>query len=167
MAGNVERERRFLVVELSILRGSVGSQIVQGYLFSTDGYVVRIRRTQLRDENDILYDGPVMLTAKGPRIGDARQEVELEIPLDLGLELLARAPLTIRKARHQLISEGLTWDIDVFESDNEGLIIAEYEGDDVALLRKPWWAGQEVTGDAAYNNENLAAEPFKTWDISG
>ena len=67
------------------------------------------------------------------------------------------------------------WDIDEFEDDNTGLIVAELEAlrggnhneaddDDVRSAKMPKWAYREVTSDKRFNNENLAAYPVSKWD---
>ena len=56
------------------------------------------------------------------------------------------------------------WEIDVFEGDNEGLIVAEIElshtNED---FQRPTWLGKEVTDDSRYYNVCLAQTPFKNW----
>ena len=60
-----------------------------------------------------------------------------------------------------------TWEIDVFEGDNAGLIVAEIELDDPdECFDKPEWLGEEVTDDARYYNTCLSSHPFKNWALS-
>jgi len=68
------------------------------------------------------------------------------------------------KTRHKETHGGKVWEIDVFQGENEGLVIAEVEleraDEDVAL---PSFVKQEVSGDPRYYNSNLALKPFRTW----
>ncbi|GAA4404942.1 CYTH domain-containing protein [Fodinibacter luteus] len=156
-----EWERKFLVGDSTILRGLEGYHIEQGYLWSSGGFSLRIRRTLPLGSALAPHEVPYRLTLKGPRVGNGlgRLEIESQVPNEYGHVLLAEAQLTLRKRRYPYISEGETWDIDVFEDGLEGLIIAEIEGsrERVALARMPWWASLEVTSDERYSNESLAA----------
>lgn len=160
-----EHERRFLVTDLSILEGSNSEEIEQGYLWADGGYAIRARRTQAKDENGTVHDAPAFLTAKGPRKGSVRWEVEVDIALDRAADLIDLARHKIQKTRHGVISENNAWVVDVFHGANEGLVIAEFEGTaaEVAAVKKPWWCGAEVTQDKRYNNENLAEHPWPEW----
>lgn len=164
MHSNLERERRFLVADRSVILGQVGNLLVQAYLFSADGYVVRVRRTHWPSGGGAFHDGPAMLTVKGPRTGVERAEHEMEIPVALAAELIRRAPAKLSKTRYQLIDAKFTWDIDVFHGDNEGLVIAECEADNLLRLIVPPWCGPEITGTHRYDNENLAVSPFTAWE---
>ena len=79
------------------------------------------------------------------------------------LDNLCERPL-IEKIRYRVEHQGLTWEVDEFDGDNAGLIIAEVELDeeDQAVML-PDWVGQEVTGDRRYYNANLIADPFTCW----
>ena len=79
------------------------------------------------------------------------------------LDRLCEQPL-IEKTRYRVSHEGLVWEIDEFERDNRGLIIAEVElKDETQSVTLPGWIGQEVTGDPRYFNANLVANPFSQW----
>ena len=57
-----------------------------------------------------------------------------------------------------------TWEVDVFEGENEGLIMAEIElesEDDV--IEKPAFIGKEVTGDRRFYNKHMLRYPFSLW----
>ena len=60
--------------------------------------------------------------------------------------------------------DGHTWEIDVFEGENRGLILAEIELEhrDEAYTR-PEWLGEEVSHDPRYYNVYLARHPYKEW----
>jgi adenylate cyclase len=149
----MEIERKFLVDEPPDLSGRESKAIEQGYLTLADaGAEVRLRRT----DADAL-----VLTVKG---GTGRSRVEEELELDRSA-FDSLWPLTegrrIRKTRHVLPHDGLLIELDVFEGDLEGLIVAEveFESDDAAdSFDPPGWFGEEVTGDERYLNESLAVK---------
>jgi adenylate cyclase len=106
------------------------------------------------------------VTIKGKTVGASRQEFEYTIPLDDAtamLESLCLRPL-IEKTRYRLPYAGLTWEIDEFSGENQGLIIAEVElADEHQRIQLPDWVGDEVTDDARYVNANLVMHPFSQW----
>lgn len=161
---NTEHERRFLVADRTILTGLDGVEIEQAYLAVIGGWAVRARRIYQLDaggEEDISS----VLTLKGPRSGYLRPEYEMSISPEHARALIAATPQVVRKTRYPRVSEHETWEIDVFHGSNEGLIIAEFEAskNTVARLKKPWWAGREITLDKRYQNENLATVPWPQW----
>lgn len=162
-----EHERKFLVTDLSILKGSIGNEIEQGYVWAASGWAIRARRTEIRDGTpDYHEEAPAMITIKGPRFGNSRPEYNVAVDLEHATSLIAAATLKIYKTRHPIISEENTWEIDVFHGANEGLVIAEVELTDpakLATVKRPWWAGADVTMDERYANEQLAANPWPTW----
>lgn len=167
LPANEEHERRFLVEDLSILKGSPYVEIKQAYLWTSEGYAVRVRLSRNPDagptDNTHAY-----LTLKGPRQTtnpSMRYEIEQIIDPHHAEEIIRRATHVVTKRRYAVISEGSTFDIDVFTGDNEGLVIAEFEGSPtaVAKLRKPWFASKEITKETQYNNDELATKPYITW----
>jgi len=160
-----EHERRFLVADRAIVAGHTGNVIVQAYLFAVDGFALRVRRIHVVPErgSDRVDEGSAVLTAKGPRHADSREEYEWELPVPFATELIRRATHKVSKTRYQIVDGDRLWDVDEFHGDNEGLMIAECEGHNLAALRPPMWCGHEVTSDHSYDNENLAQQPFKTW----
>jgi adenylate cyclase len=128
----------------------------QGYLSSQPTSSIRIR----------IADQQAWLNIKSATIGTQRLEFEYEIPLhdaEAIINTLCGKPL-IEKIRHFVLHEGNTWEIDEFEGDNKGLIVAEIElseaGEDFA---KPHWLGAEVTHELRYYNNNLAIKPYLKW----
>lgn len=154
----VEIERKFLVTGDDWPREN-GARYRQGYLNSDKARSVRVR----------VGKGKGYLTIKGETRGATRLEFEYEIPADEANALLARLcerPL-IEKTRYEVAYRGLTWEVDEFYGDNEGLVIAEVElASEAQPFEKPTWVGQEVTGEARYYNVNLAKRPYKTWGAS-
>ncbi len=151
-----EIERKFLVRD-NTWRGQDGGKCYrQGYLSTVKERTVRVRTTGDKG----------FITIKGMSVGATRSEYEYEIPLADANEMLDRLcerPL-IEKTRYRVSHEGLVWEIDEFEGDNRGLIIAEVElKDETQSVTLPGWIGQEVTGDPRYFNANLVANPFSQW----
>ena len=150
-----EFERKFLVRDQSVLIGSVGIRYQQGYLSTDPERTVRVRRA-----GDHAF-----LTIKGISRGAARAEFEYEIPVADAGELLTLCPGSgIAKMRYRLDHAGRTWEIDVFEGDNAGLVVAEVEiPSEDAVVALPDWVGDEVTADPRYYNANLTSHPFSAW----
>jgi adenylate cyclase len=151
-----EIERKFLVRGNSWRGQDGGKRYRQGYLSTVKERTVRVRTTGDKG----------FITIKGESVGATRSEYEYEIPLADANEMLDRLcerPL-IEKTRYRVSHEGLAWEIDEFERDNQGLIIAEVElKDETQSVTLPGWIGQEVTGDPRYFNANLVANPFSQW----
>lgn len=152
----VEVERKYLVSSQDWPRNVQPQFIRQGYLFNGETHAIRVRTC-----GEQAY-----ITIKGAIVGITRLEYEYEIPYAdaiVLLDALCRRPF-IEKNRHKIDVYGFEWVIDVFEGDNEGLVIAELELDseDQAVAMPPW-VGAEVTKDSRYYNANLARRPFATW----
>ena len=128
----------------------------QGYLSSQASSSIRVR----------ISNEHAWLNIKSATIGAHRHEYEYEIPLtdaDEILTNLCRKPL-IEKTRYFVTHDQHLWEIDEFEGDNQGLIVAEIELDVIGRsFSKPLWLGQEVTEDLRYYNNNLAVHPYSEW----
>jgi adenylate cyclase len=129
----------------------------QGYLNSDKHSSVRIR----------IAKDQAWLNIKSATIGTSRQEYEYLIPIvdaQKMLETLCQRPL-IEKTRHFVPYQDHLWEIDEFTHENKGLIVAEIElstvGED---FTRPSWIGLEVTDDIRYYNNNLAKQPYLTWE---
>jgi len=151
-----EIERKFLVTGEPWRAASPGATYRQGYLSSQPERSVRVRSDGTKAK----------LTVKGLTRGATRDEFEYEIPLadaEAMLDQLCERPL-IEKTRYLVPFGGRTWEIDVFEGDNRGLVVAEVElaSEDQPLTLPPWVA-REVTDDPRYFNANLVQNPFKNW----
>ncbi|HEY9189855.1 MAG TPA: CYTH domain-containing protein [Sulfurovum sp.] len=152
----VEIERKFLTDETKLPTLQNGYRIKQGYIQTADHTTVRVR----------IRDKEAFLTIKGKSQGASRLEFEYPIPLQDAeemLENLCHASL-IEKTRYLLEHEGHTWEVDVFEGSNQGLIVAEIElqseEEDFSL---PEWVSKEVTEDVRYFNANLIKHPYADW----
>lgn len=151
-----EIERKFLVQGDEWKKLAKGTTYRQGYLNSMKERTVRVR----------TIDDKGYLTIKGVTVGATRAEYEYEIPgreADEMLTNLCEKPL-IEKRRYKIPQGNLTWEVDEFLGDNEGLIVAEIElPDETTAFDKPGWIGREVTGDPKYFNSNLTKNPYKHW----
>jgi CYTH domain-containing protein len=154
----LEIERKFLVRGEGWRTHAEGIPYRQGYLSTEPARSVRVRL--IRDKG--------YLTIKGLAVGATRVEYEYEIPAEEAGEMLdnlCKRPL-IEKTRYRVEHRGLTWEIDEFDGDNTGLIIAEVELDaEDQAISLPDWAGDEVTGDTRYYNSSLIACPFTRWPL--
>jgi adenylate cyclase len=152
----IEIERKFL------LKGDgwrgLGQPTVmrQGYLVADPVRTVRVR----------IEGERAVITIKSKSTGASRGEWEYEIPVPDAAELLERLceqPL-VEKVRHRIAHAGHTWEVDEFQGENAGLLVAEIElGSEDEAFEKPDWIGQEVTGDKRYYNSSLIRLPYSKW----
>lgn len=151
-----EIERKFLVKKGVWPKSGSGKRYRQGYLSTVKERTVRVR----------TVNGKGFITIKGINVGASRSEYEYEIPhadANEMLERLCQRPL-IEKTRYRVPYCGLVWEVDEFEGENRGLIVAEVElQNQEQLVSVPEWVDQEVTQDARYFNANLVSHPFVKW----
>jgi adenylate cyclase len=152
-----EIERKFLVRgeawrELATKR----VRIRQAYLASDGRASIRVR---IKDDRDAA------LTIKSRTPERRRLEFEYRVPtLEAEALIALRRGSVIEKHRYLVPHGGETWEVDVFEGENAGLIVAELElRDENQRIDLPPWVGREVTGQAAYYNSSLALHPFASW----
>ncbi len=155
-----EIERKFLVDTDKLPSLPEPMRLQQGYLAL--GPTVRVRTQEGPGDNQKAY-----LTIKGAG-GIARDEFEYEIPQYEALQLLDLAHGSIvSKKRYHLPVGGhpeLKWELDIFEGDNTGLVVAELEMPNPDLeFEHPVWLGQDVTSDGRYKNASLSQNPYKNW----
>jgi len=151
-----EIERKFLVDidKLGTLKN--GQSIKQGYIPTINNTVVRAR----------IRGNKAFMTLKGPSQGFSRLEFEYEIPVKDAETILSTlcSKSMISKTRYLVSNAEHTWEIDVFHSQNDGLVIAEVELKDAdEYVNIPDWVTKEVTGDHRYSNSNLCGNPYKNW----
>ena len=105
------------------------------------------------------------ITIKGKSVGAGRPEYEYEIPLNEANDLIKKfCDNLIEKTRHYVLYENKTWEVDVFEGWNKGLIVAEIElSSEDEKYEKPDWIERDVTTDRRYANSNLVVNPFTSW----
>lgn len=151
-----EIEKKFLVTGDQWRQLAEGTVYRQGYLSVVKERVVRVR----------TIGNTGYLTIKGITVGATRLEYEYEISVSDSNEMLdqlCEKPI-IEKKRYKVEFQGLTWEIDEFFGDNNGLIVAEVElEDEKQAFEKPTWIGEEVTSDPRYFNSNLTKHPFTRW----
>lgn len=128
----------------------------QGYLANTASCSVRVR----------VGGGLAHVNVKGATVGASRLEFEYPVPLEDGqimLRELCSGPI-VEKTRYRVRHGGQDWEVDVFEGDNAGLVVAEIELEaEDQTITLPEWAGEEITHDVRYYNSNLATTPFNRW----
>lgn len=154
MNNNLEIERKFLV-NGDFRKDIISSEhIKQGFLSSVPERIVRVR----------IYGNRAFLTIKGiaNESGTSRYEFEKEIDTADAERLLEICePEIIEKTRFISIFKGKKIEIDVFEGQNSGLVVAEIElKTEEEFFEKPPWLGKEVTGNIIYYNSNLSKMPF-------
>lgn len=155
----VEIERKFLVASNAYRAEAFASKrIVQGFLNTNPQRTVRVR----------IRGNEGFLTVKGigNETGTTRFEWEKQITVREATALLELCePGTISKTRYEVKSGAHIFEIDEYEGDNAGLVVAEVElTEENAILEKPHWLGEEVTGDPRYYNSQLCKDPFKNWN---
>jgi adenylate cyclase len=145
----MEVERKFLVGDPPDLRGTQADEIEQGYLAIGADAEVRLRRK-----------GKHLLLTSKRGAGMSREEAEVELDRESFDRLW---PLTadrrLRKRRHVVPLGDHEIEVDVYEGDLDGLVVAEIEfgsEDEAQGFEPPEWIGGEVTGDERYLNETLA-----------
>lgn len=154
----LEIERKFLVKNTSFIKDSFKKvTIKQGFLNSDKNRVVRIRVTENK----------AFITIKGISndSGTIRKEWEYEIDRTEAEQLLTICePTIIEKIRYYFKCGSHVFEVDVFEKENQGLIIAEIElTSEKEFFEKPSWLGEEVTGNIKYYNSYLSQHPFNSW----
>lgn len=156
-----EIERKFTVIN------DLWQKSVQDTRHYRQGYFSGGGKASFR----IRIDGDkANLNIKSATLGVQRSEYEYSVPLAEANELLdqlCERPI-IEKTRHFVEFGGNMWEIDVFEGDNAGLIVAEIElGSADQQFALPPWAGAEVSHDPRYYNVSLVKHPYKLWLKTG
>lgn len=145
----MEIERKFLIKQLPPqLSEYEHSKIEQGYL-CTDP-VVRIRRRD--DRYTLTYKSSGML---------AREEYNLPLTAEAYAHLKPKADgIIIEKTRYLIpLDERLVIELDLFEGEHTGLILAEVEFDSIEEAKAftpPDWFGEDVTYDSRYHNSTMS-----------
>ena len=156
MALEIERKFLVLVKHLPPLRD--GQSIVQGYLSETPS--IRYR----------FLDESIVITIKEYNKDGSRFEFETLNPNSTHEErsTLKRLSLVppIEKIRYRVSFDALTWEIDVYQADNRGLITVDVELPEIGYpLNFPKWVNtqREITHDPEFSNINLGRRPYSTW----
>ena len=155
-------------------------EIERKYLLSGEGWRTEVARSvpmrhgYLTDAGGrasvrVRLEGAVgKLNVKAAVVGMARAEFEYDIPPEDAEEMLGTLCAgLILKTRHYVERDGLTWEIDVFEGRNAGLVVAEVELLSVdQSFEHPDWLGREVTAERRYYNQALAERPYAEWSAA-
>lgn len=155
----IEIERKYLVKDDSWRDYIISStEIIQGYLCSNSRCEVRVRIWN--DKNAQT----AWITAKSTGACVERVEVERCIGMEDAKQLLVLSDGVVSKVRHLVLAGDLTFEVDEYTGDNEGLTIAELEVCSVDFaFEKPLWLGEEVTTNIKYRNSQLAKNPYSKW----
>lgn len=147
----MEIERKFLINEIPShinLSSYKCRHIEQAYLCCEP--VVRVRR-----DNDDFY---LTYKSKGLMV---REEYNLPLTEAAYESLIKKADgYIITKKRYEIPEkDNLTIELDIFEGEFSGLMLAEVEFDsEQAALSytQPVWFGRDVTNEKTYHNSNMA-----------
>ena len=132
-----ETERRFLVRSDEWRRlADGGVHYLQGYLTTDPKRNVRVR----------IGDDAASLTIKGEADGFTRPEFEYSVPLSDAEDIkkLCLKPI-LEKTRYAIQCDGLTWEVDEYDGENKGLVVAEVETQsDASIEHVPAWVGEDI-----------------------
>jgi CHAD domain-containing protein/CYTH domain-containing protein len=149
----IEIERKYLLRAMpAVMPPSSVATIDQGYI-PGERLIERMRRTC--DDTGTRYYRTI-------KTGSGVARVELEEETTAGVYAVMwelTEGRRIRKRRHTVRDNGLTWEVDEFT--DRQLVLAEVELDDAdAIVVLPPWiepvVERDVTGDAKYTNHSLA-----------
>lgn len=153
----IEIERKFLVIDDRFKKDARHHEVLrQGYLGKMGRASVRIRR-----EGDLAY-----LNIKSAQLGISRREYEYPVPVHEAEEMLRDLceGAIISKTRYHVPCGRHVFEVDVFDGDNQGLVVAEIElTHEDEIFTRPVWLGEEVSDDPRYYNVALVAHPFCAW----
>jgi len=153
----IEIERKFLVKNDSWrLHAGTGMFYRQGYVASDETGLVRVSLTV--DQS--------WLTIKRAQSPLRRLEYEYPLPRDDAEEMFREVCLSgqIQKQRYRIPHAGHVWEVDVFEAENAGLVVAEIElSEEGETFERPDWLGKEISTDSRYFAMNLARHPYTIW----
>jgi CYTH domain-containing protein len=147
-----------------------GKFSVQGYLSSDEKHATRINiRTRTIDgltpETPITFkDVNCCMNIKGSRDMETRDEFEFQFPKRYACDILNMINERVMKIR---FSTRIGWDVDMYLSNNAGLVVAEKEYPTIQDLRAdttPDWCIRNLTYDDHFCNRNLADTPFTELD---
>lgn len=158
----IEIERKFLITsDAWRSEADAGARYRQGYLTRVIGETDVKASVRVRTAGEKAF-----LNIKSAELGIRRLEYEYAIPLAEAEEMLESLCLgrLVEKTRYHVPVGRHVWEIDVFEGENAGLVVAEIElGAEDEAFEMPDWAGEEVSDDPRYYNVYLADHPYPTW----
>jgi len=145
---NVSSEQSAVMYKNKQLVSDLSPEICSTLLQETD-WTVWIRNSH----------SSYVLTLKGSRKGASAAEFEWQIERDTAESIVDDSlyPFVEKKRYLWTNTDGFVWEIDEFESNLAGLIIAEVElEDEDATVEIPSWAGMELTYLRGWSNASLA-----------
>lgn len=156
----IEIERKFLVASLPedvYLSEMHSERIEQGYLANGSGKnTVRIRK-----KGDKYFETVKQKYGLNPA---ERMELEIELTEEQFNTLWpATEGKRVEKTRYYIPYEETVIELDVFEGDNAGYMLAEVEFPNVIdadLFVPPDWLGPDVTADGHFGNAHIAKTGF-------
>ena len=145
----MEIERKFLINSIPFPLDSYKARIIEQAYLCTEP-VVRVRR-----DNDDYY-----LTYKSKGL-IVREEYNLPLTKESYEHLLKKADgIIITKTRYEIPEkDGLTIELDIFNGEYEGLMLAEVEFDteeEALSYTPPAWFGEDVSNSSEYHNSTLS-----------
>ena len=154
----IQIENNHLCLEERVLVRDLSMDVIRelSALIETANITPRIR----------LMDDAAFVTVKGPQVDYARAEWEFEVMVETVRDLVTsfRFPHVMKTRFNVQEFGGLTWEIDFFEGDNHGLVMAELEVPSANHeFVRPEWLGQDVTGDERFGNGSLARDAWCDW----
>ena len=152
-----EIERKFLVNGDYKSHSFKNFRIKQGYLALSGVTIVRVR---IKGEKAFVTIKSALEENK-----IKRNEWEYEIPVQDAEEMLLLCEEAVIEKTRYLIKAGKhVFEVDDFDGENEGLVIAEIELEsEDEPYEKPGWLGPEVTGNVRYYNSFLSIHPYSEW----
>ena len=146
---NNEIERKFLIHSFDTALSDEAYEIKQGYIFSKDSKVVRVR----------TYNEKAYITVKYRKSKITRAEFEYEIPYSDAIDMLYNCcdGKILEKTRYIYYYCDKKWEIDVFHGENKGIILGEIELEsENEEFEIPPFIVTEVTGNPEYSNHNMS-----------
>ena len=145
---DVSIEHNAVMYKKKQLVSGLSQEICSTLLLEPD-WTVRIRKSH----------SDYVLTLKGSRKGASAAEFEWEIERETAESVTDDLlyPFVEKKRYLWTNTDGFVWEIDEFESNLAGLIIAEVElEDEDVAVEIPSWAGMELTYLRGWSNASLA-----------
>lgn len=158
MSKEVERKWLADLSEIDLL--PPGHYIKQAHVVVTKDRDVRVRSRESPDGRKKEW---TLTVKKGT--GENREEIDSQIGLQTFSQMKeGREGRLIKKRRHVLEMQGHEVEVDVYQGELEGLVVAEVE--DPEGFEPPEWFGLEVTEDERYKNKWLAVQATPTATVS-
>ena len=144
-----EIERKFLVKETPDNLSNYKLRVIE------QGYLCSVPAVRVRADNNNYF-----LTYKSGGGSIKCEEYNLPITEEDYLHLIKKCDgIIIRKKRYEIPDGNFTIELDIFESELSGLVVAEVEfssEDEAARYVPPAWMGEDVSLDKRYSNCNLS-----------